>query len=297
MATSASERKSFFGRIVSGKDKEEHQGEMTFFDHIEELRWHIIRSAVVWLIAAVSIFIYIDWIYDNIILAPANEDFFTYGALCRLGNWLHLGDSFCMPAVKISFQVTEVNGTFTSAISIAMIGGLIIGFPYFFWELWRFIKPALSTKEKKYGQGSIFYVSLCFFTGALFGYYLLAPFTFNFLASFTLGKSGMIQYRPAINDYIESLTNLILGCGIAFELPVLTFILAKLGIVTGSFLKKYFKFAFVIILVVAAIITPSPDWTSQFLVAIPLTLLYWISVFLATSVEKQKAKEEAKEWS
>lgn len=297
MSTTASERKTFFGRIITGKGREEPQGEMTFFDHIEELRWHIIRSAVVWLIAAISIFVYIDWIYDNIILAPANENFFTYGALCRFGNWLHLGNSFCMPAVKINFQVTEVNGTFTSAISIAMIGGLIAAFPYIFWELWRFIKPALSDKERKYGQGSIFYVSLCFFTGAMFGYYLLAPFTFNFLASFTLGKTGMIVYRPAINDYIESLTNLILGCGIAFELPVLTFILAKLGIVTGTFLKKYFKFAFVIILVVAAVITPSPDWTSQFLVAIPLTLLYWISVFLATRVEKQKAREEAKEWS
>lgn len=294
MATAASDRKSFFNRL-SGKPSAE-QEEMTFFDHIEELRWHIIRSIVAWLIAAIAIFINIDWVYDNIILAPANENFVTYGALCRFGHWLHLGDSFCMPPVKISFQVTEVNGTFTSAITIAMIGGIIAAFPYIFWELWRFIKPALSPKERKYGTGSIFYVSLCFFTGALFGYYLLAPFTFNFLASFTLGKSGVIQYRPAINDYIDSLTNLILGCGIAFELPVLTYVLAKIGLVTGAFLKKYFKFAFVIILVVAAVITPSPDWTSQFLVAIPLILLYWISIFLASTVDKKRAKEE-KEWS
>ena len=129
---------------------------MTFFDHIEELRWHIIRSAVVWLIAAVSIFIYIDWIYDNIILAPANEDFFTYGALCRLGNWLHLGDSFCMPAVKISFQVTEVNGTFTSAISIAMIGGLIIGFPYFFLGTLAFYQARPFYQRKKIWTGKYF---------------------------------------------------------------------------------------------------------------------------------------------
>lgn len=295
MATEQSDRKSFFNRL-RGKEKNETE-EMTFFDHIEELRWHIIRSVIVWLVAAIAIFIYIDWVYDTIILAPANESFITYSGLCNLGHWLHLGDGLCMPPVKINFQVTEVNGTFTSAISIAMIGGLIIAFPYIFWELWRFIKPALTPKERRYGTGSIFYVSLCFFTGAAFGYYLLAPFTFNFLASFTLGKSGMIQYRPAINDYVDSLTNLILGCGIAFELPVLSYILAKLGIITGSFLKKYFKFAFVIILIVAAVITPSPDWTSQFLVAIPLTLLYWISILLAGRVEKQKAKEEAKEWS
>lgn len=295
MANTASERKSFFNRISNGKNSEE-QPEMSFFDHLEELRWHIIRSIVAWLVAAISIFINIDWIYDHIILAPADEKFVTYGALCKFGRWLHLGDGFCMPPIKINFQVTEVNGTFTSAITIAMIGGLIAAFPYIFWEVWRFIKPALSSKERKYGQGSIFYVSLCFFTGAMFGYYLLAPFTFNFLASFTLGKSGLIQYRPAINDYIDSLTNLILGCGIAFELPVLCFVLAKLGIITGSFLKKHFKFAFVIILVVSAIITPSPDWTSQFLVAIPLTLLYWVSILLAGSVDRKRAKEE-KEWS
>ncbi len=269
---------------------------MTFFDHIEELRWNIIRSIVAWLIAAITIFVNIDWVYDNIILAPANEHFVTYGALCRFGHWLHLGNSFCMPPIKISFQVTEVNGTFTSAITIAMIGGIIVAFPYIFWELWRFVKPALSPKERKYGTGSIFYVSLCFFTGAAFGYYLLAPFTFNFLAGFTLGKSGIIQYRPAINDYIDSLTNLILGCGIAFELPVLSYVLARLGIITGDFLRKYFKFAFIIILVVAAIITPSPDWTSQFLVAIPLVLLYWISILLASSVDKKRARED-KEWS
>lgn len=270
---------------------------MTFFDHIEELRWHIMRSILAWLAAAIAIFVYIDWVYDNIILAPANKDFFTYGALCRFGNWLHMGNSFCMPPVKIDFQVTTVNGTFTSAISIAMIGGIITAFPYIFWEVWRFIKPALSPKERRYGTGSIFWVSLCFFTGAAFGYYLLAPFTFNFLASFTLGKTGMILYRPAIDDYIDSLTNLMLGCGIAFELPVISYVLAKIGLITGSILKKYFKFAFVIILVVAAIITPSPDWTSQFLVAIPLLILYWISIVLTTRVEKQRLKDEEKEWS
>ncbi len=294
MATSASERKSFFTRIA-GKNKGE-QAEMGFFDHIEELRWHIMRSVIVWLVAAIGIFIYKDWVYDNVILAPSNEKFFMYGALRRFGHWIGAGDSFYMPPVKISFQVNIVNGTFTSAINIAMIGGVIVAFPYIFWELWRFVKPALSPKERKYGRGSIFWVSLCFFAGAAFGYYLLAPFTFNFLAGFTLGTTNSIQYIPSINDYIESLTNLILGCGIAFELPVLSYVLAKIGLITGSFLKKYFKFAVVIILVVAAIITPSPDWTSQLLVAIPLLFLYWISILLASSVDKKRAKEE-KEWS
>lgn len=294
MATTASERKTFFGRITGKKPEE--QTEMSFFDHIEELRWHIMRSIIAWLLAAVAIFMNIDWVYDNVILAPANEKFITYSKLCNLGRWLHLGDSFCMPPVKINFQVTEVNGTFTSAINIAIIGGIIAAFPYIFWELWRFVKPALSNKERRYARGSIFYVSLCFFSGVLFGYYLLAPFTFNFLASFTLGQTGMIQYRPSVNDYIDSLTNLLLGCGIAFELPVLSYVLARIGLITGELLKRYFKFAFVVILIVAAIITPSPDWTSQFLVAIPLVFLYWLSIILAGSVDRKRAKEE-KEWS
>lgn len=288
MITTNSNRKYFLKRIT-GRPAEQKEA-LSFFDHVEDLRWHVIRSIIAWLVFVVLIFVYVDVVYDNIILAPARQNFYTYGALCRLGEWLHLGNALCMPAVKIDFQVVTVNGTFTSAISIAMIGGLIAALPYILWELWRFIKPALSDKEKKYSRGSIFWLSLLFFTGGLFGYYLLAPFTFNFLAGFTLGKTNMILYRPAINDYIDSLTNLILGCGIAFELPLFCFVLAKIGLVTGTLLKKYFKFAFVIILIVAAIITPSPDWTSQFLVAVPLLFLYWISILLASRVEKQILK-------
>ena len=296
MAIETSDRKKFFQRLRKGKGTENDQTEMTFMDHLEALRWHIMRSVIVWIIVAITIFVFIDWIYDNIILAPSSESFITYGTLCRFGQWLGVGTSLCMPPVKIAFQVNEVNGTFTSAINIAMVGGVIIAFPYIFWELWRFIKPALSVKEKKYARGSILWVSLCFFAGAAFGYYLLAPFTFNFLATFTLGKSGAIQYRPTINDYIDSLTNLILGCGIAFELPILAYVLAKIGLITASFLKKYAKYAFVIILVVAAVITPSPDMTSQIIVSLPLLLLYWISILLVSRVDRQKAKEE-KEWS
>jgi len=294
LATASSDRKQFFRRLRKGAHTE--QTEMSFMDHLEALRWHVMRSALVWIAVAATLFIFIDWIYDNIILAPSSESFVTYGYLCKFGHWLGLGNSLCMPPVKIAFQVNEVNGTFTSAINIALIGGVIVAFPYIFWELWRFVKPALSTKEKKYARGSIFWVSLCFFSGAAFGYYLLAPFTFNFLASFTLGKSGAIQYRPTINDYIDSLTNLILGCGIAFELPILAYVLAKIGLITAKFLKTYRKYAFIIILFIAAIITPSPDMTSQIIVSAPLLLLYEISVFLVSRVDKKKAKEE-KEWS
>ena len=295
MAEQTSNRKSFFKRIQSGKEGSTKE-EMTFFDHIEELRWHILRSLLVWASAAISIFVFRGLIFDDVILAPTKSNFVSYQALCSFGKWLHLGDSFCMPPVVIDFQYNTVTGPFSSALSIAMIGGLIVAFPFIFWELWRFIKPALSPKEIKYARGSIFWVSLCFFSGAAFAYYLLAPFTFNFLATFTIGISQSIKYMPSINDYVETLTNLTLGCALAFQLPILAFVLAKIGLITGSLLRKYFKFAFVIILVVAAIITPSPDWTSQFLVAIPLLILYWISIILASRVEKQRAKKE-KEWS
>lgn len=269
---------------------------MSFMGHLEALRWHLMRSVIVWLATAIAIFIFRDWVYDHIILAPSSEHFITYDTLCRFGHWLGVGDNLCMPPVKIRFLVTEVNGTFTSALTIAMIGAIIVAFPYIFWELWRFIKPALSARERKYARGSIFWVSLCFFTGAAFGYYLLAPFTFNFLASFTLGTSGAIEYQPSINDYIDSLTNLILGCGIAFELPILAFVLAKIGFINAGLLKKYSKYAFVLILLIAAVITPSPDITSQIIVALPLLLLYWISIQLVATVDRKKAKEE-KEWS
>jgi len=295
LAEQTSDRKSFFKRIQSDKEGSTKE-EMTFFDHIEELRWHILRSLLVWASAAISIFVFRGFIFDDVILAPTKSNFVSYQALCSFGKWLHLGDSFCMPPVVIDFQYNTVTGPFSSALSIAMIGGLIVAFPFIFWELWRFIKPALSPKEIKYARGSIFWVSLCFFSGAAFAYYLLAPFTFNFLATFTIGISQSIKYMPSINDYVETLTNLTLGCALAFQLPILAFVLAKIGLITGSLLRKYFKFAFVIILVVAAIITPSPDWTSQFLVAIPLLILYWISIILASRVEKQRAKAE-KEWS
>jgi sec-independent protein translocase protein TatC len=295
LAEQTSDRKSFFKRIRTGKEGSAKE-EMTFFDHIEELRWHIVRSVLVWFAAAITIFIFRNFIFDDIILAPTKNSFVSYKALCSFGKWLYLGDSFCMPPVTIDFQYNTVTGPFSSALSVALIGGVIVAFPYIFWELWLFIKPALSPKEIKYARGSIFWVSLCFFSGAAFAYYLLAPFTFNFLATFTMGTSQAIKYMPSINDYVETLTNLTLGCALAFQLPILAFVLAKIGIVNGTMLRKYFKFAFVIILVVAAVITPSPDWTSQFLVAIPLLLLYWISIILASRVEKQRAKEE-KEWS
>lgn len=296
MSDTISERKSFFRKIRGKDDSDQPKAEMSFIDHLEELRWHIVRSAIALVIAAIIIFVFIDWIFDNIIYAPAREDFFTYHALCNLGHKLHIGNALCMPPVKIPLLINTVGGSFTSAIDICFMGGLIIALPYLLWELWRFIKPALSPKELKYARGSIGWISLCFFIGAAFGYYLLAPFTFNFLASFKLGSLGVQTYLPSLEDYIDTLVNIMLGCGLAFELPIVAYVLAKIGLITPAYLRNYRKYAYVLILIVAAVITPSPDWTSQTIVAVPLILLYEISIFIVKRVENEKEKED-KEWS
>jgi sec-independent protein translocase protein TatC len=289
------EKKSIFSRFNNRKLSDSKR-EMTFIDHLEALRWHIVRSVLVWLVAVIAIFAYIDWVFDNIIYAPARSNFITYSALCKFSHWAHMGEALCMPPVNMELQGNTVSGPFMSAISIAMIGGIILAFPYFIFELWRFVKPALSPKELKYSRGSIFWVSLCFFVGGAFGYFLLAPFTFNFLANFKLGTTGAYIYRPTLDDYIDTINNIILGCGIAFELPVIAYVLGKIGIISAAFLKKTRKYAFVVILIVAAIITPSPDWTSQVLVSVPLLLLFEISILICARIDKQKIQAE-KEWS
>lgn len=269
---------------------------MSFMEHLEALRWHLFRGVIIWLCATVGIFVFIDWIFDNIIYAPAKSDFVTYSFLCNLSKDWGLGDSLCMPPVEIPLLGNTISGPFMSALSIAMVGGFILAFPYLLWELWRFIKPALSQKELKYARGGIFWVSLCFFTGAAFGYYVLAPFTFNFLANFTLGTTGAYKYMPTLEDYIDTLNNILLGCGLAFELPVMAFILAKIGLISASFLRKYRKYALLVILIVSAIITPSPDWTSQVIIALPLLLLYEISILICARIAVNEEKAE-KEWS
>ena len=270
--------------------------EMSFVDHLEELRGHVVRSILAILIVAIAIFIYRDWLFDNFITAPVNPDFFTYKALCNISHSLHIGDALCMPPIKINMQSTTFGGQFMSSITMAFVGGLIISFPYVFWEFWRFVKPALSENELKGTRFVIFWVSFFFFLGAAFGFYLLGPFTFNFLASFQLGTKGMVVTIPTFTDYLDNLTNIILGCGLAFELPVMAYALTKIGLITPQFLKNSRKHAVVVLLVVAAVITPSPDWMSQLLVFIPLWMLYELSVWVSGRVAK-KEEEKERQWS
>lgn len=269
---------------------------MTFIDHLEALRWHLIRSIIAVAVFGVLIFLNIKWVFDKIIIGPIMPDFVSYRGLCDFSNWVGLGNSLCMTPVKIKMINTEVGGQFFSAFSISFVGGLIAAFPFIFWEFWKFVKPALRPSELKYTRFVIFWVSFFFFLGAAFGYYILGPFTFNFLASFQISGIGIVETIPTIKDYIDNLTNIILGCGIAFELPVLAFVLTKVGLITPGFLKRSRKYAIVIILIAAAIITPSPDWVSQAIVFIPLFLLYELGVLISAKVYKEEQKE-LQEWS
>lgn len=264
---------------------------MSFVDHLEELRWHILRSLVAVMVIAIVVFINIDFIFDTVILGPVRPDFISYDLLCRFSHWVGAGDSLCMTAANTELQATAFGSQFMSSISIAFISGFIIAFPYIFWEFWKFIQPALTSKELKTTKFAIFFVSLFFFTGAAFGYYLLAPFTFSFLGNYKLGNMNMLITRPTLADYVDNLVNITLGAAIAFQLPVVAYVLTRIGLVTPMFLKTYRKYAYVAILIVAAIITPSPDWMSQVIVCIPLIMLYEFSILISKRIY---AEEEAK---
>jgi sec-independent protein translocase protein TatC len=273
------------------------QQEMGFVDHLEALRWHLVRSVIAILVVAIAIFIKIDWIFDHIIYGPMRSDFITYSGLCNLGHSLHMGDALCMPAPNVQMQVTQFGSQFMSSISIAFIGGFIIAFPYIFWEFWNFIKPALTPREIKNTRGSIFWVTFFFLIGVSFGYFLLAPFTFSFLSNFKIGTLQALETKPTLDDYIENMVNIIIGTGISFELPIISYVLTKIGLVTPAFLQAYRKYAYVIILLVAAVITPSPDWMSQTLVAVPLFILFELSIMISKRVEKENHRKEVEFFS
>ena len=274
--------------------KSDEHSEMSFIDHLEVLRGTIVRSLFSILIAFVTLFIYRDWIMDHVIMGPLYPDFITYKAFCDLSHYLHLGDSLCMPPVKVTLQSTTFGGQFLSAISMAFIGAIIVAFPFIFWQFWSFVKPALKENELKNTRFMIFFVSFFFFAGAAFGFFILGPFTFSFLAGFQLGTRGAVTTIPTFADYIDNLTNLILGCGIAFEMPVIMFLLTKIGIVTPKFLRSVRKYAVIVILVISAFITPSPDWYSQTIVFIPLYSLFEFSIIVSAWAYRsvQKADEE-----
>lgn len=227
-------------------------------------------------------------------MGPTHADFPTYSLFCSIGKYLHLEKALCMSGLNIQMQSTGVSTQFSTFISVMIIGGIIIAFPYIFHEFWRFIKPALTKKELQNTRGIIFWVSVLFFMGVGFGYFVIAPYTLNFFGNFQLDEN--IENRWTISSYFDTLIPLVLGTGLAFQLPLLMILLAKIGIVSATYLRKVRKYSIVIIMIVAAVITPGPDVISQLTVAIPLVLLYEISILLTRRIEKERAEED-KEWS
>jgi len=272
------------------------EDEMSFVDHLEALRWHIVRALAAVLICAIVAFVFIDEVMDVVIFGPIDKGFVSYTWLCSFSQRIGAGNALCLPVPKVAMQTTSFSGQFMSSITIAFVCGLIVAFPYILWEIWRFIKPALKANELKNTRGAIAFVTFFFLLGVSFGYFLLAPFTFSFLANYQIGTRNIIETKPVLNDYIDNLVDITLGAGFAFQLPVLAFVLTKIGIITPSFLREYRKYAYVALLIVAAIITPSPDWMSQMIVVLPLILLYEFSILVSLRVAKTEAKKDA-EWS
>jgi sec-independent protein translocase protein TatC len=279
-------------------NRDPNQEEMSFVDHLEALRWHIVRSAIAVVVVGIAIFIKMDWIFEKVIRGPIRNDFVSYVGLCNLGRRLGMKDALCLQSVSgLKLQTTQFSSQFISSINIAITGGFIVAFPYVFWELWRFIKPALSPKELKSSRGAIFWVTFFFLLGVAFGYFLLAPFTFSFLANYTVGAPGAIMTIPTLDDYIENLVDIIIGSGIAFQLPLISWVLTRIGLITPNFLRTYRKYAYVAILFIAAVITPSPDWMSQTIVALPLIILYEVSIRISVRVKKEQDRKDKEEWS
>jgi sec-independent protein translocase protein TatC len=291
VAETSSKTSSFFKRI-RGRSVSE-QAEMSFIDHLEELRWHVIRAVLAILAGAIIVFFYIDFVVDKVLMGPVHKDFVTYKWLCDLGTKLGIQD-LCLQDFTVKFMSNAMTEQFLMTFTIAFTGGFIIAFPYVFWEIWKFVRPALSDKEKSGTRGAIAWVSILFFMGVAFGYYVLTPFMVNFYSNYSL--SSLIEFRPTISDYFENLIYLTVGIGLLFQLPVVVMLLTRVGILTPQTLRNIRKYAFVVILIMAAIITPSTDPFSLMLVTAPLYLLYEFSITLSMRIYKRQMKESEKEW-
>lgn len=262
---------------------------MSFVDHLEELRWHLMRSAGIVVVLAVLVFIKVEWIFHNIILGPAHGDFVSYKWFCALGRALHY-EGFCLPELKMRFQNPTLGGQFMMSMSVSLMLGLVLAFPYILWEFWRFIKPALKPAEVKMANGIIFWCSLLFFTGVLFAYFIVAPYTINFFSNYHL--SPLFENIITIDSYYDTMSNLMLAMGVVFELPIVVYFLSKLGILTPEFMRAQRRYAALILFIIAEVITP-PDMFSCLFVFIPLYMLFEVSVGISSRTIKAKRKKEA----
>lgn len=279
---------SLLSKFLDKRSQNSPDGEMGFTDHLEALRWHILRSLIALLVGAVFVYLNIKYIFDEIILGPTREDFIAYKFLCYLGKLVNV-EGMCLEGVAIKFQNIKLSGQFMMGFSSAAMIGFILVFPYILWEFWRFVKPALKPNEAKHARGLVFWGSLLFILGVCFSYFIIVPFTISFFTTYTL--SDQFENIPTIADYYDTVSDLVLGTGIVFEIPILVYFLSKIGILTPQVLKNQRRIAIVIILVLSAIITP-PDWFSIFLIFLPLYGLYEASILVSARINKKREQEE-----
>ncbi|MFZ4400710.1 MAG: twin-arginine translocase subunit TatC [Bacteroidales bacterium] len=261
--------------------------DMAFWDHVDVLRHYIIRSVLSIVILAITAFFYKDFLFNSVILAPSEPSFITYRVLCKLAAFLNMPD-LCVTHIPMQLINIELGGQFRFHMLISFISGIILAFPFIVYQFWSFIKPALKDNERKNSGGIVFYISILFIIGVLFGYYVITPLTINFLASYQL--SSLIVNNITISSYISTVSGLSLSMGLVFELPVLIFFLTKIGLITPQFLRKQRKYAIIIIFIVAGFITPSTDMFSQILVSLPLYMLYELSFYIAKRVKREDEK-------
>jgi sec-independent protein translocase protein TatC len=264
------------------------EGEMSFLEHLEVMRWHLLRSILAIVILALVAFVFKDIVFDRILLAPKEPGFPTNRWLCKLGDILGL-ERICINQDPFTLQTVKMAEQFSMHIMVSLVAGVVVAFPYIFWEFWRFIVPALYDKERSTARGAVFFTSLLFILGVLFGYYIIAPLSVNFLGNYKVSES--VISAPTLRSYVQTINSVVLAAGVVFQLPILVYFLSKIGLITPGFLKKYRRHSLVVILTVSAIITP-PDVFSQILVALPLMVLYEIGILISKRIVKEKKAEE-----
>ncbi len=267
------------------------EAEMSFFDHLDVLRKHLLRALAVVTLLIGFAFYFTDFIWHNIIMAPKNADFWTYRMMCKLVEaFPSISSDFCITSIQAKIINTEMAGQFTLQMNSCIMAGIILGIPYLLFEVWLFIKPALLETERKSASGFVFFASFLFALGLMFGYYLICPLSINFLVNYTVDSS--IENTFTISSYLSTVFTLTIGSGIIFQLPVVIYILSKLGIMTPKFMRSTRRYAAVLILIIAAVVTPTADPYTMLIVAFPLFLLYELSIMISASIEKKKQKAE-----
>lgn len=284
-----SEKRTDLIKAIKEKGKN-IEAEMSFFDHLDVLRGHLIRASIAIVIFTVLAFTFYDFIFDKIIMGPGRVDFWTYRMMCAATEKFNLGAEFCVQKLNYNIINTEMGGQFTLQINSSLMFGVILGVPYLLYEIWRFVKPALHENERKSATGFVFWASFLFIIGLLFGYFIICPLSINFLSNYEV--SSAINNQITIASYFSIVATLAVGAGITFELPIIIFILSKLGIMTPQFMRSSRRYATVLILIIAAVVTPTPDLLTMLTVSFPLFLLYEASIYVSAIVERRKKKAE-----